>query len=85
MPNATLAKPGKKQSKVSTVEVHNESVETVVRPGVGYLALDRTKLKAPKKECKHDSSKYFYLASYSIETFLNNDQMRNLLYNINSA
>lgn len=33
---------------------------------------------------KYCHSKYFYLASYSNHTFINTDQMRQLLYNINT-
>lgn len=34
---------------------------------------------------KYDPSKYFYLASYSYDTFMSNDVMRNLLFQINSG
>ena len=33
---------------------------------------------------KYDPEKYFYLATYSEETLINNDSVRNMLYKINN-
>ena len=33
---------------------------------------------------KYDPERFFYLASYSYDTFINNESLRNLLYNINN-
>lgn len=33
---------------------------------------------------KYNPDKYIYLASFCLDTFINNDSLRNMLYNINS-
>ena len=33
---------------------------------------------------KYDPKKYFYLATYSYDTFINNESLRNLLFKINN-
>ena len=39
---------------------------------------------APIQVQKYNPSEYFYMASYSSHSFINNDEVRNLLYKINN-
>ena len=67
--------------------------ETVEYENLDYLKINRIKLNNEpvkknwhgKQIVKYDSSMYFYLASYSYDTFISNDVMRDLLFRINSG
>ena len=48
---------------------------------LGYLKIDRSKFK---NTFRFDSSKFFYLASYSNDTLISSDSMREILYHINT-
>lgn len=65
---------------------------TVEYNNLDYLKINRIKLNQSfKKNCssqqiiKYDCSRFFYLASYSYDTFMSNDVMRELLFRINSG
>ena len=57
-------------------------MQTVKFKDVGYLKIDRTKFKS---NFRFDSDKYFYLATYSSQTLISSDSMRDALFHINSA
>ena len=66
---------------------------TLEYANLDYLKINRIKLnnnQKVEKNCqqpivKYDSSRFFYLASYSYDTFMSNDVMRDLLFRINSG
>ena len=65
------------------------NASTVKRANHDYLQIKRTNPEVTealkKKLSKFNPDKYFYMASYSTETFINNDDLRALLYKINSS
>ena len=52
------------------------NASTVKLPNKNQINMNRQKLILPNKEC-------FYLAAYSFDTFINNDDLRSVLYQIN--
>jgi hypothetical protein len=64
---------------------------TVQYENVDYLKINRLKLNRVSRNClaqpivKYDPARYFYLASYSFDTLMSNDVMRDLLFRINSG
>jgi hypothetical protein len=64
---------------------------TVEYENLNYLKINRIKLDPTLKKSnkqsivKYDPEKYFYLASYSPDTFMSNDLMRDMLFRVNSG
>lgn len=67
---------------------NQSDILTEKKSNVQYLTLKRNKLESRpfniNKVAKYNPEKYIYLASYSQKTFINNDGLRSLLYQINN-
>lgn len=77
-----------KQENVNYIRIDREKMATqLMKSGPNErLRTHGHVTEASKLELKKfDPEKYFYLAAYSCESFINNDQMRTLLFDINTT